>query len=354
MIKVLILGGTGAMGKHLVGILVGKGIECVVTTRRQRKSEGLKKYVVGNAHDCNFLRPLLQKERWDAIVDFMSYSTDEFANRFQTLLKCTDQYVYLSSSRVYAKSETPLKESSPRLLDSCSDKEYLSTDEYALSKARQENLLLSSCLKNWTIIRPYITFSDARLQLSCLEKEYWLKRVLDNKPIVFSKDLANKTTTFTCGNDVAKGIAAIIGKKEALGEIFHITNNKSYKWADFLQVYTSILEQYCGHKASIIYVDKWSDYYSGKWQIIYDRLYDRTFDNSKINKFIDTSNFIDPKIALSDCLLKFLEQPTFKSLYWETEAKLDSLSGDWTSLSAFPGLKQKIKYFLARLGMYHC
>lgn len=284
----------------------------------------------------------------------MSYSTDEFANRFQTLLKCTDQYVYLSSSRVYANSETPLKESSPRLLDSCSDKEYLSTDEYALSKARQENLLLSSCLKNWTIIRPYITFSDARLQLSCLEKEYWLKRVLDNKPIVFSKDLANKTTTFTCGNDVAKGIAAIIGKKEALGEIFHITNNKSYKWADFLQVYTSILEQYCGHKASIIYVDKWSDYYSGKWQIIYDRLYDRTFDNSKINKFIDTSNFIDPKIALSDCLLKFLEQPTFKSLYWETEAKLDSLSGDWTSLSAFPGLKQKIKYFLARLGMYHC
>lgn len=190
--------------------------------------------------------------------------------------------------------------------------------------------------------------------MSCLEKEYWLKRVLDNKPIVFSKDLANKTTTFTCGNDVAKGIAAIIGKKEALGEIFHITNNKSYKWADFLQVYTSILEQYCGHKASIIYVDKWSDYYSGKWQIIYDRLYDRTFDNSKINKFIDTSNFIDPKIALSDCLLKFLEQPTFKSLYWETEAKLDSLSGDWTSLSAFPGLKQKIKYFLARLGMYHC
>ena len=63
--------------------------------------------------------------------------------------------------------------------------------------------MLSSCLKNWTIIRPYITFSDARLQLSCLEKEYWLKRVLDNKPIVFSKDLANKTTTFTCGNDVA-------------------------------------------------------------------------------------------------------------------------------------------------------
>lgn len=139
-----------------------------------------------------------------------------------------------------------------------------------------------------------------------------------------------------------------------MGEIFHITNNKSYTWADFLQVYTSTLEQYCGHKASIIYVDKWSDYYSGKWQIIYDRLYDRTFDNSKINKFIDTSNFIDPKIALSDCLLKFLEQPTFKSLYWETEAKLDSLSGDWTSLSAFPGLKQKIKYFLARLGMYHC
>ena len=44
MIKVLILGGTGAMGKHLVDILVDKGVECVVTTRSQRMSEGLKKY----------------------------------------------------------------------------------------------------------------------------------------------------------------------------------------------------------------------------------------------------------------------------------------------------------------------
>lgn len=42
MIKVLILGGTGAMGKHLVDILVDKGVECVVTTRSQRMSEGLK------------------------------------------------------------------------------------------------------------------------------------------------------------------------------------------------------------------------------------------------------------------------------------------------------------------------
>lgn len=354
MIKVLILGGTGAMGKHLVDILVDKGVECVVTTRSQRVSEGLKKYVVGNAHNLEFLHPLLQKERWDAIVDFMIYTTSDFKSRVNLFLNATKQYVFISSARVYAKNDGLIKEDSPRILDVCQDKEYLSTDEYALSKARQENLLLSSCLKNWTIIRPYITFSDTRLQLSCLEKEYWLKRVLDNKSIVFSKDLANKTTTFTCGNDVAKGIAAIIGRNEALGEIFHITNNKSYTWADFLQVYTSTLERYCGHKASIIFVDKWSDYYSGKWQIIYDRLYNRTFDNSKIDKFIDTSNFIDPKIALSDCLLKFLEQPTFKSLYWETEAKLDSLSEDWTSLSAFPGLKQKIKYFLARLGMCHC
>lgn len=161
----------------------------------------------------DFLHPLLQKERWDAVVDFMIYTTSDFKSRVNLFLNATKQYVFISSARVYAKNDGLIKEDSPRILDVCQDKEYLSTDEYALSKARQENLLLSSCLKNWTIIRPYITFSDARLQLSCLEKEYWLKRVLDNKPIVFSKDLANKTTTFTCGNDVAKGIAAIIGKK---------------------------------------------------------------------------------------------------------------------------------------------
>lgn len=47
----------------------------------------------------------------------------------------------MSSSRVYADSQTPITENSPRLLDVYKEEEYLKTDEYALSKARQEDIL---------------------------------------------------------------------------------------------------------------------------------------------------------------------------------------------------------------------
>lgn len=63
-----------------------------------------------------------------------------------------------------------INEETPRLLDMIKDEEYLNTDEYALSKARQENILHEAGCNNWTIIRPYITFSETRLHLGYLKR----------------------------------------------------------------------------------------------------------------------------------------------------------------------------------------
>lgn len=284
----------------------------------------------------------------------MAYSTADYARRYPELLANTDQLIYLSSSRVYAESAGPITEDSPRLLDVCEDKTYTSTDEYALAKARQENMLRNSGNSNWTIIRPYITYSQYRLQLSSLEKEYWLKRALDGKTIVFSKDLADKTTTFTYGEDVARGIAAVIGRKEALGEAFHITTSQHYRWSELLEVYLNAIEEKTGKRPRVLLTDHWQDFYGGgSWQVKYDRLYNRVFDNLKISQFIDTSTFSDTKQALSHCVKSFIETPKFLYINWQSEAKKDRLTGEWTNPLKIPGWKQKVKYLLIRLGLYH-
>ena len=183
--EILVLGGTGAIGAHLVSLLsnIG-GHNLFVTTRRKMLNERNVTYLVGNAHDESFMSELL-KRHYDAIVDFMSYKTSEFQHRYKKYLEATSQYVFLSSARVYADcGKSLITEKSPRLLDVCKDEAYLKTDEYALTKARQENLLLSSNKNNWTIIRPYITYSEKRLQLGVLEKEYWLYRALHGRTIV--------------------------------------------------------------------------------------------------------------------------------------------------------------------------
>ena len=71
----------------------------------------------------------------------MSYTTEELKDRIELMLSATEQYIFLSSSRVYAGTDSLLTEDSPRLLDVTNDKEYLKTDEYALAKAREENII---------------------------------------------------------------------------------------------------------------------------------------------------------------------------------------------------------------------
>lgn len=349
LVKVLLLGGTGAMGVHLAALLAGRGDEVTVTTRSKKQSTTEINYIIGNAHYDLFLNELLTTH-WDVIVDFMVYSTCVFESRIEKLLKNCDQYVYLSSARVYAESLTPLTENSPRLLDSTNDKNYLETDEYALTKARQENTLFASARKNWTIIRPYITYSEQRLQLGVLEKEAWLYRALKKRPIAFSKDINEKVTTLTYGMDVAKGIVSLIGHENALGEAFHITNDKSLKWQEVLSLYGNVLKTYHNllPNVSLQNMVDFTTHHTAVSQIKYDRLYDRKFDNSKINQFIDTSNFIDPFIGLKKCLNTFLDTPQFLPINWPKEAIKDKQQGVFTSLSEIPGLKSKAKYVYYR------
>lgn len=99
--KILILGGTGAMGVYLLERLKQTEHEVYVTSRSGHPDEGNIHYIEGNAKDDDFLLPLLANG-YDCIIDFMVYSTFEFVDRYKQLLAATKQYIFLSSYRVYA------------------------------------------------------------------------------------------------------------------------------------------------------------------------------------------------------------------------------------------------------------
>lgn len=348
--KVLVLGGTGAMGVHLVQLLIDNGIETVVTSRKFRHSEGKIKYIQGNAHDIQFLKTVLDECHWDTIVDFMIYKTSGFKERVNLLLSAASQYVFLSSARVYTDSEHPITESSPRLLDVSKDKEFLSTDEYSLAKAQQEDILRDSGHDNWTIIRPYITYSENRLQLGVLEKEGWLYRALHGRTIVFSSDIATKKTTLTYALDVSKRIMSIINSRSALGEAYNVTTSESKTWYEILDIYLAVLNEYLGYYPKVLLADL--DMFLGcnlsKYQVIYDRLYNRQFDNSKIKQYANEQNLIKVDEGLKDCIGQFLKEVKFNNINWKSEALKDRLAKEHTPLKEIKGCKQKIKYVIFR------
>lgn len=347
--RVLVLGGTGAMGRHLVPLLVNRNVETFVTSRKKRIAENSVNYIQGDAHNLIFLKALLKKH-WDVIIDFMVYKTPEFKERIDLLLAATSRYIFISSARVYSGSESLLTEDSPRLLDVSDDKKFLLTDEYSLTKARQENLLKDSGRKNWTVIRPYITYSENRLQLGTLEKEGWLYRALKGRTIVFSKDICTKITTLTYGFDVAKGIIALLDHANSLGEIYHITQDESYSWQEILAIYLRVIEKFTSKKPKVLLVDLEStlEIHPAEYQIKYDRLYDRKFNNSKISRYIDTNCFATLDDGLERCLCVFLENPQFRKISWKTEALKDKLTNEHASLKEIKGIRQKIKYLIYR------
>lgn len=355
--KILILGGTGSMGTSLVKELAARRDEVFVTTRsagnKTKSKECNISYIQGNAHDDVFLKTLMIGERWGAVVDFMVYSTDEFKRRYLFLLDNTEHYIFLSSARVYADSKEPITEESPRLLDVCKDAKYLATDEYALAKARQEDLMRSSGYKNWTIVRPYITYSDERLQLGVFEKENWLYRALQGRTIVFSKDIAEHYTTMTYGGDVAKGIAMLAGNDKAKEQTFHIAGPQSMKWKDILTIYLDTIEKCTRKRPNVLWIenmDELEKFMGNHYQVHCDRLYDRRFDSGKLERVCGAEMQYTPiEDGLGMCLTRFIkEKKCFRSFALYTEAYMDKLTKEAVGVSEFRNAKHRLAYSVVR------
>lgn len=350
--KVLLFGGTGAMGIHLVEILSSQSSNEVWVTSRSNHTSDKKNvtYIRGNAMDGSFVYPLIANNDFDAIVDFMTYSIDQLEERLPVMLSATKQYLFLSSARVFSSEELPIKETSPRLLEACRDQEYLDTEEYSLAKAREEDLFKNQSSKNYTIIRPYITYSENRLQLGVLEKESWLYRALHGRSIVFSRDIADKFTTLTYGYDVASAIAKLIGNEKAIGETVNVMQTKSIKWNDVLSIYVELIKDLTGKSPRVVMIDHAINlhYQDRKWQVLYDRCLDRMFDTDKLHSIIGDHPFEDVKIGLRKSLEGFLRQPEYRYIDWKAETIRDKYAGDVTPISEIPGKKLKIKYLYWR------
>ncbi len=329
--KALILGGTGAMGGYLVSLLQAddryKQID--VTSRSPHYNYEKVSFILGNARDSEFLRSVLSNE-YDVVVDFMNWGYDEFCEEHKYLLASTNHYVFLSSSRVYANSNAKITEDTPRLLDVSDDKEFLSTQRYALRKARQENMLRDSGKTNYTIIRPYITYSDARLQLGVYEKEQWLYRALLGKPIVLKSSILDRKTSLTYGKDVSYAISRIMLNDKAYGEAIQIASSEETTWRNVLNIYLDVIENQKQMRPSVYLYENDSfvdEQFEGGYQTKYDREWDRSFDSKKINEIIGT-DIIYRSIyqMLPKCIENFItHKGSFLNLNEDLEKYFDEL-----------------------------
>ena len=282
------LGATGAMGRYLVPVLADRGYEIDAVALDTPEFDFLNvRCITGDAKDWGFLYELLQN-RYDGIVDFLIYRTGECSMKLMCIPNQTDHYIYLSTYRIYDNKEIPIRETSPRLKDTADDPLLRLSDDYSIYKARGEDMLQLLPRRNWTVVRPAITYSFMRYQLVTLEARDTVGRAFAGKSAVLPEQARDKQATMTWGGDVANMIAGLLFNEQSFGEAYTVATAEHHTWGEIADYYKDI----CGLNS--IWVDKeiYSDLICHKlyrnvppyWQLECDRLFDRVIDNSKVLK----------------------------------------------------------------------
>lgn len=286
MKKILLIGGGGTLGTPTAEELLRLGYTVDVISLDEHLSLRPRlRYFRGEVTD-RMLTELFADNRYDAIVDFLHYpEAEKYASRAALLLDHTDQLIFLSSYRTYADiGEKYITEDAPRLADVKKDDAFfMEKERYALSKSLEEDLLRNTGKRNFTIVRPVISFSKLRLDLVTVPTGVLLSRAIAHKPILLPRGTRNVTAAVGYAENVGKMIAHLVGKTDSLTHAFTLSTAENKTWGYVADCYADLLG------AKFEWIDD-DDYFrfctsgsdSQRFLLYYDRLFDRRIDNSAV------------------------------------------------------------------------
>ena len=353
-LKILIIGGTGAMGAPLTECLSDNADNTVyVMVRHPRESKKSNLfYVQGNAFDYgSFVRTVSQG--YDVIIDFMIWSPKKLKQRLDVIFASCGQYIALSTSSEYIGSNEIITEKTKRLYDIYNDSERRQTQRYHIKKSVDDDLITESPYHHWTIVRPWVTFNDRKCVLVTVPISVWLWRYLNDKTVVLPKRAMDKKCTFTYGGDVARAISKLVGNKKALGEIINIASDKTVTWSEVLEIYQNTLQEVGGKPLKVEFMDDvspiWKDIPSQYDPITRDRYYNRSFSMEKLYEVCGGEfEFGDLKENVSQCIRTIVENPEQSVPNPVYNGCMDRMTHEHMPMDIFAGREAKLKFVVFR------
>lgn len=279
--KVLLIAGGGTLGRYTSAELLSNGCAVDVIC--------LEDYISDNPNLCyykananlNYLTEFLKDKYYDGIVNFIHYvSVDDYRPVHRLLCSKTDQLVFLSSYRVYADLQHPITEDAPFLADVVTDDEkFFKTEKYALPKSQCEKFLREeSETRNWTVVRPVISFSDRRFDVVTVSDHAVIDAAKSGKTVILPEAARNLTAGLDWAGNTGKLIANLLFKKECYGQAYTVSSAQNLTWGEVADIYTRLT----GVKFRWTDTEEYVNSGHGGYILFYDRLYDRAVDNSKI------------------------------------------------------------------------
>ena len=312
--KVLLIGGAGTLGGATYPELLKLGFAVDVIALEDFRSVSPRLRFVKARADVPFLEAFFRENpHYDAIVDFIhSRDIEVLKGRADLIMAHTDQYVFLSSYRTYADTDSIITEESPKWIDVTKDETFLREDNYAIPKSKGERYIASTGRKNWTVIRPLISFSHYRLDLVTVGGHAILFRPKAGKRLLLPADCRDKIAGVGWAGNVGRQIARLIGNDGALGEAFTLGTGEEITWGDVASYYA----EYAGCEYEWVSVEDYLEYatpntYMDRQMIYTDRLLSRKVDLSKMLRVtgLEKSSFMSCRDAVAYELAFLSEHP---------------------------------------------
>lgn len=332
--NVLLIAGAGTLGASTYPELVRLGYHVDVVSLEDYASVTPSLTFIKARADRQFLEShFAEKGRYAAVVDFVhTPDIEALKRRMDLILAHTDQFVYLSSYRTYSDRDSVVTEETPQWLDTTTDEKMLAEDDYAIPKARGERYLTSLPQKNWTIIRPIISFTHFRLDLVTVGAYAILYRTKAGKEIPLPVEVKDKHCGVTWGGNTGLQLAHLIGNSAAMGEAFTLGTDEGLTWGDVAKYY----EELAGAKFRWIPAEDYLEVatinsYMERQMIYTDRILDRRVDFSKVMRAtgLDPKRFKSCRDAIADELVILSERPDLVARFdnptrRELDAKMDA------------------------------
>ncbi|GMA94947.1 hypothetical protein GCM10025881_17710 [Pseudolysinimonas kribbensis] len=149
--KILVIGGTGIIGRACVELAVSRGLEVDVLTRGRRPVPDGARPLGLDISDVDAARRQLRDREYGAVIDWLAFTPEDIARHLELLRGRIGQYVFISSASAYQ---------TPPLTIPVTEKTPLSNPywRYSRDKIACEEMLAGERSVPITVVRPSHTY----------------------------------------------------------------------------------------------------------------------------------------------------------------------------------------------------
>ena len=230
--KVLVLGGTQFVGRHIVEALLAAGHGVSILTRGLSPDElpaAVERLRGDRDGGLDGLQALAGR-RWDACVDVSGYTPRQVRPSAEMLCAQVGRYVFISAVMAYGDPrERPVRESQPRLPPAAEDVTEINGETYGALKVACENLVESIYAERCTLLRPQIVVGPHD---PVVRYAYWAQRALQGGTMLAPGDGSDHLQVIDV-HDLARFAATLI--ENGTGGAFNVVGPR-FTWARFMQL----------------------------------------------------------------------------------------------------------------------